>query len=190
MRLTIVEETQKWIGDVVVGCNFCPFAAKELNADTIHYRVEASQQASLLRQAVIDECRWLDERPATETSFIIFPNALPDFNDYLDFVDVAERLLVRLGYESIYQIASFHPHYCFADSSPQDAANYTNRSLYPMLHLLREASLERALDRYPDPENIPLRNLELARSKGLIYMQNLRSACGSEHQPQADIGSE
>jgi hypothetical protein len=173
----VVEQTRKWIEEVVIGCNFCPFAARELKADSIHFRVELSPHSELLRQAVLDEFVWLDEHRETETSLVLFPNALADFEDYLDFVAVAERLLVRHRYRSVYQLASFHPQYRFADSSDQDAANYTNRSLYPMLHILREDSMERALDRYPDPDKIPTRNIEFARSRGVVYFEQLRDAC-------------
>jgi hypothetical protein len=175
--MTVIEQTRQWIQDVVVGCNFCPFVSKELKADTIHYRVENGLEVADLRQALLDECRWLDEQPATETSLVIFPNALANFEDYLDFLEMAERLLVKRGYESVYQLASFHPLYRFADAAEDDPANYTNRSLYPMLHLLREASLEQALERYPDPEMIPERNVQLAREKGSAYLERLRAAC-------------
>ena len=173
MSELILEQTRKWIEEVVVGCNFCPFAVKELRAGTIRYQVDNGQESGQLRQAFLEECQWLDKHPETETSLLIFPYALSDFEDYLDFVSVAERLLARHHYESVYQVASFHPGYRFADSSSEDPANYTNRSPYPMLHLLREESMERALERYSDPEKIPQRNIEFARAKGLAYWQQL-----------------
>ena len=82
-----------------------------------------------------------------------------------------------MGYDGIYQIASFHPEYCFADSTIDDPANYTTRSIYPMLHLLREESISRALKHYKDPEGIPVANVNYAREKGLVYMQMLRASC-------------
>ena len=119
----------------------------------------------------------MDEDVHTETSFIIFPNTFQQFNDYLDIVAVAEKLLEQNGYEGIYQVASFHPLYLFAGSTENDAANYTNRSVYPMLHLLREASIDKALQNYKHPGNIPDTNINFAREKGLLYMKMLRDAC-------------
>jgi hypothetical protein len=177
--ILIIEQTRRWVEDVVVGCNFCPFARKELKADSVRYRVEPGSAPTRLRQVLIEELRWLDHQPATETTLIILPAALSDFEDYLDFVDESERLLVKRGYEGVYQLASFHPEYCFSGSSPEDAANYTNRSLYPMIHLLREASVERAVDGYPDPEGIPERNIEAARARGSEAMEALRQSCRS-----------
>ena len=174
---TVIDRTRRWIEEVVVGCNFCPFAKKELRADSIHYRVDTGLEEDCWLQSLSDELRWLEERPATETSLVIFPSALAVFNDYLDFLDTAERLLVREGYESVYQLASFHPLYLFAGSTDEDPANYTNRSIYPMLHLLREASLEEALDRYPEPEKIPTRNIAFARSQGLRYFEEIQAHC-------------
>ncbi len=173
----VIEQTKKWITDVVVGCNFCPFAAKEVKHDTIYYQVENSNNLSTCLESFIKECIRLDENENTETSFLIFPNAFQKFDDYLYLVSLAEDLLLSQGYEGIYQVASFHPDYRFADSDINDAANYTNRSIYPMLHLLREESIEMALLNYPNPENIPERNIDFAKKKGSAYFKMLRDAC-------------
>ncbi|MDH5711889.1 MAG: DUF1415 domain-containing protein, partial [Gammaproteobacteria bacterium] len=114
---------------------------------------------------------------ATETTLLVFAEGFKDFGDYLDLVELAQDLLADQGYEGIYQIASFHPDYCFADAELDDAANYTNRSPYPMLHLIREASMEKALAHYPEPEKIPERNVEYARELGLEEMQRQLEAC-------------
>ena len=92
-------------------------------------------------------------------------------------VSVAEKLLKQYGYDGIYQLASFHPQYKFAGAPDNDAANYTNRSVYPMLHLLRESSIDKALEHFNDPESIPDRNINFAREKGIVYMKMLREAC-------------
>jgi hypothetical protein len=118
----------------------------------------------------------LDNDPAIETSFLIFPNAFQQFDDYLDLVSLAEKLLKRKSYEGVYQVASFHPLYLFANSDESDPANYTNRSIYPMLQLLREESIDKALANYKDPEGIPARNINFAKEKGLVYMKMLRDA--------------
>lgn len=173
----IISQTKKWITDVVVGCNFCPFAARELKQNNVHYQVEPATELNVCLQSFLQECIRLDNDEMIETTLLIFPNAFQSFDEYLDLVSLAEKLISKKGYKGIYQVASFHPLYCFADSSADDAANYTNRSIYPMLHLLREESIEQALKRYADPEQIPERNIRFAREKGILYMNMLRDAC-------------
>jgi len=173
----VIQQTRKWITDVVIACNFCPFAAKEIKQDTIHYQVETSVDPAICLRAFQQECERLDEEKNIETSLLIFPETFPRFDEYLDFVALAEKLLKKQGYEGIYQVASFHPRYLFAGASGDDAANYTNRSVYPMLHLLREDRVEAALLKYPNPEAIPDRNIVFARTKGLAHMKMLRDAC-------------
>lgn len=174
---TIITQTTQWINSVVIGCNFCPFAAKAVLRKSIRYVVlpEATLESSL--DAVMSELRYLDRTEDIETTLIIFPNHFADFEEYLDLADLAEDLSVEQGYEGVYQIASFHPDYCFAEADVDDPANYTNRSPYPMLHLLREDSVSKAVDHFIDPEGIPERNIAFAQEKGLKYMQMLRAAC-------------
>lgn len=172
-----IEQTKKWINEVVVGCNFCPFAARVVKQQTIHYQVESSSDLKTCLTSLMLEIQRLDNNETIETSFLILDNSFSDFNDYLDLVDKAETLLKKNGYEGIYQLASFHPEYLFAGSAATDAANYTNRSVYPMLHLLREESIDKALKNYSSPENIPECNINFAREKGLVYMKMLRDAC-------------
>lgn len=173
----VIARTKKWISEVVIGCRICPFAAKEFNRGTIHYRVESESDTQACLQAFLEECRRLDANPSIETTLLILPGAFPDFDDYLGLIEIAEDLLEAEGYEGQYQVAGFHPDYRFAGAPDDDPANYTNRSLYPMLHLLREESMENVLDRYPDPDGIPERNITFAREKGLDYMKALREAC-------------
>ena len=172
-----IEQTRKWITEVVIACNFCPFAAKEVKQNSIHYQVEASVDTTVCLNAFLQECIRLDEQPAIATSLLIFTNGFARFDNYLDMVAMAETLLEKHGYEGVYQVASFHPLYIFADADANDAANYTNRSVYPMLHLLREDSMEKAVAGYPHPEKIPDRNIVFARQKGMEYMKTLRAAC-------------
>jgi hypothetical protein len=175
----VIEQTKNWINKVVVGCNFCPFASKVLKQQTVHYRVEESDASEVCLEVLLDEILRLDNNPQIETSFLILPNAVIQFADYLTLVDVAEMLLRQKGYEGVYQLASFHPLYRFAGTDDDDAANFTNRSLYPMFHLLREESIEKALQNYKEPETIPEHNIHFAREKGLVYMKMLRDACFS-----------
>lgn len=173
----IIDETKKWISDVVIGCNFCPFAAQVVKQQTVHYQVENSDVVATCMNSFLTEMIRLDNESNIETSFLIFPNAFKNFDDYLDMVSLAEDSSKENGYEGIYQLASFHPLYLFAGLAENDAANYTNRSVYPMLHLLREASIDIALENYDHPEHIPERNINFAREKGIVYMKMLRDAC-------------
>jgi len=134
---------------------------------------------SLLRskEALLAELAILDRDPAIATTLLIFPDAFDRFSSFLELLKQSEKLASRKGYDGIYQIASFHPDYCFAGESPEDPANFTNRSVYPMLHLLREDSISKALKLFPDPEQIPERNMRYSREKGLAYMQLLLAAC-------------
>ena len=173
----IIGQTKKWIADVVVGCNFCPFASREIKNNSIHYKVENATELSLCLQSFLQECLRLDADKTISTSILIFPDAFQRFDDYLDLVSLAEKLLQKSGYEGIYQVASFHPSYRFAKTTADAPENYTNRSIYPMLHLLREEQIEKALSRYPNPERIPADNINFAREKGAAYMRMLREAC-------------
>ena len=160
--------------DVVIGCNFCPFAANVVKQGSVFYRVETSSDTGTVLESFLQEMERLDNDENIETSFLIFPNAFNKFDDYLELVSLAEKLLERKGYEGIYQVASFHPLYLFENSNEDDPANYTNRSIYPMLHLLREESIDKALENYRHPEDIPRRNINFAKEKGIVYMKMLR----------------
>ena len=172
----IIERTKKWIVDVVIGCNLCPFAANVVKQQTIFYKVEENMEMDVCLDSFVHEMKRLDNDAAIETSFLIFPKTFENFDDYLDLVALAENRLKRNGYEGVYQVASFHPLYLFAGSDENDPANYTNRSIYPMLQLLREESIDKALENYKSPESIPVRNINFAREKGLAYMKTLRGA--------------
>lgn len=175
----VIENTRQWVESVVVGLNFCPFAKRELRRDAVRFTVNGSGDMADALEQLIAECGFLDAHPDTETTLLILPEGYPEFLDYLDLAGLAEDLLAEQGYEGIYQVASFHPDYCFADAEPDDAANYTNRSPYPMLHLLREASLDTAIDNYPDIDSIPDNNMKKARALGAGYFRDLLSTYGT-----------
>ncbi|PMR72486.1 DUF1415 domain-containing protein [Billgrantia endophytica] len=162
----ILAATRTWVETFVVAHDVCPFAGRELARDTVRYTDIVAREWEPALRTLIEECQRLDETPGIETTLLVLSQGLDDFDDYLDFLAIAEALLAEQGYEGIYQLASFHPDYCFEDAEPDDPANFTNRSPWPMLHLLREASLERALEHYPDPEAIPERNIEEMRRLG------------------------
>ena len=173
----VIEHTKRWISDVVIGCNFCPFAAQVVKRNAVFYKVETSIDSTACLESFLHEVRRLDDDGTIETSFLIFPNNFKTFDRYLDLVLVAEKLLKQKGYNGIYQLASFHPQYRFAKAPDNDPANYTNRSVYPMLHLLRESSIDKALEHYDHPEAIPDKNINFARKKGIVYMKMLRDSC-------------
>ncbi len=176
----IITHTKNWITDVVVGCNFCPFAAREVKKQTIRYEVVQQANTKNSLEALVDAFHVLDSDDTTETMFVILADGFNDFNKYLNLVELAETLLEKEGYKGVYQIAGFHPQYLFAGSQPNDAANYTNRSPYAMLHLLREASVSRAVDGHPDIDSIPQRNIAYAQEKGVEQMKALRDNCMKE----------
>ncbi len=173
----IIAQTQQWLADFVIAYNICPFAKREFVSKRIAYEVIQAADVEAQLHALIDACRVLDTEKHLETSLLIYPHGLDDFDDYLDFLEIANALLQKQGYEGIYQLASFHPDYCFAEVPAEDASHYTNRSPYPMLHLIREASLEQALKNYPDPDNIPLRNIDKTRELGVAKLQQLLANC-------------
>jgi len=174
----VIAHTKQWVEKVVIGLNFCPFAAKVVNQQTIHFQVSNADSYQLCLEALMLEIQRLDETPHIETTLLILPVAFPVFNDYLELVSLSEKLMKKEGYEGIYQVASFHPLYLFAGSKETDAENYTNRSVYPMLHLLRESSIDKALESYKNPDDIPERNIRFTKEKGLEYMKMLLKACG------------
>lgn len=169
----IIDQTKSWLTSFIIHYNICPFAKREYERESIYYSVVKSEQTERCLEALFSECQRLDTHVEVETTLLIFPTQFAIFDDYLDFLNLAESLLIEQNYEGIYQLASFHPHYCFEGEDIMDPANYTNRSPYPMLHLIREASLERALQSYPNPECIPERNVQLTRKLGLEKVQGI-----------------
>ena len=174
-----IEQTQHWIETIVVGLNFCPFAKRELRKNAVRFVLNESGDTQDTLEQLIAECEFLDAHPETETTLLILPNGFDDFLHYLDLTQLAEDLLAEQGYEGVYQMASFHPEYCFADADADDAANYTNRSPFPMLHLLREASLDIAIDNFPDIDSIPETNMQKARSLGAEFFKAILGAHNS-----------
>jgi len=175
-----IKHTEAWIKKVVIDCRFCPFAAAPVKQNTVRYVATNLVDTASLLKFILEECAYLDAHENTETTFVIFPEAFPFFYDYLEFLALAEKDARKLGYEGVYQLAGFHPSYLFAGSDENDAANYTNRSIYPMIHLLREASIDEALKNYAEPESIPDRNIAFAQEKGVVYMKMLRDSIANK----------
>ena len=173
----LITTTQNWLKTVVIEHNICPFAKHEFDRGSIHFVANHDTDVEKCLLNLLLECDRLNIEPDIETTLVIYGNAFVSFDDYLDFLELAETLLLEQDYEGVYQLASFHPHYCFEEALQNDSANYTNRSPYPMLHLLRENSIEQALINYPHPENIPQKNIKSLRELGLSKLQSLLAAC-------------
>lgn len=173
----VIAQTKNWIKTLVIGCNFCPFANREFKNDSIHYQVEYGATQTDARQALLKECKRLNKDRTIATTLLIFPDAFQQFDAYLQLLSFGEKLMKQKGYEGIYQLASFHPLYQFDNSAFDDPANYTNRSIYPMLHLLREEDISKAVRFYGDADAIPERNIQFAREKGEVYLKMLRDSC-------------
>jgi len=173
----IVAVVRNWVDRFVVGMNLCPFANTELTGNRVRFTVSAANSEDLLLAELQAELELLNSNRCIETTLLIHPEVLREFDAYNQFLNYAEALIKQMALEGIYQIASFHPDYRFEGSDPAAAENYTNRSPYPMLHLLREESLERAISGYPDVEQIPRRNIELMRGLGETKLLKIRRAC-------------
>lgn len=160
--------TRAWLERVVIGLNLCPFAKAVSLKHQIRFVVSSAENPETLRDELLSELRHLAraEPEQLDTTLLIHPFTLHDFLDYNDFLDDADAAVEELGLSGELQVASFHPQYCFEGSEPDDIANYTNRSPYPMLHLLREASVSRALESVPDPARIFEANVERLRALG------------------------
>lgn len=177
---SIGNSVKKWVEDLVVGLNLCPFAKRELLADRVRFFVSEAESEEQLLMDLHSELNMLNADDGIETTLLIHPAVLQNFRDYNQFLDYAEGLLVELELEGVYQIASFHPDYQFADTEPDDVENYTNRAPYPILHLIREQSLERVVANYPSPEQIPERNIALLRDLGREKILALLKGCSSD----------
>lgn len=168
---------RRWVDTFVVDMNLCPFAKRELVKNRVRFAVTNATAEKDLLMTLEDELSLLNEEPSVETTLLILPDILQDFHDYNQFLDYADGLLKQMELDGIYQIASFHPDYQFGGTDPQDAENFTNRSPYPILHILREESLDKVLASTEHAEQIPLRNIELMNSMGTEKLKLLLSSC-------------
>ena len=174
---TIIEETKNWVREVVIGLNLCPFAKREFDQGKIRFSVYDDTNIEGLLTLLQIELELLQSNAEVETSLLIHPKVLKDFHSYVDFLEQVERFLLESHLDIEFQVASFHPEYQFADTELDDVENYTNRSPYPMLHLLREHSLDRAIDVHPDTSKIPGRNQKLLRDMGKDAIKELLQKC-------------
>jgi len=172
----ILAETKAWLERAVIGLDLCPFARAVHLRNQIRYVVSEAETPEELLAELIGELQALAaaDPEAIDTTLLIHPRVLGDFLDYNDFLGIAEAAVEDLGLTGILQVASFHPRYQFAGTGPDDIENYTNRSPYPILHLLREESVERAVDAFPDTARIYEKNIETLRRLGREGWNRLR----------------
>lgn len=162
----ILEKVRTWVQSVVIEWNLCPFARKEFVTDSIRYFLsEAETEADLLFD-LAHELEYLSAHPKTETTLLVHPRVLTDFEDYNQFLELADGLLEQMSLVGVYQLATFHPDYQFAETERSDPENYTNRAPYPLLHILREQSMTRAVDAHPNAEQIPEDNIKRMNTIG------------------------
>ncbi len=168
--------TRRWLEQVVIGLNLCPFARAPHQKGRVRFVVSGAQTEDELVADLADELGRLAacDIDETETTLLIHPQVLGDFLDFNDFLDIADATVQALGLEGELQVASFHPDYQFGDAAPDAVENCTNRSPYPTLHLLREASIERAVDAVEDTDAIYQRNIETLRRIGWEGWERLR----------------
>jgi len=163
----IKKQTIAWIRSFIIKYNIYPFAKYTVNQETIVLDVVQPSNLEQLLETMMSTIVRMDKDTEIETVLLLFPYSFSNFYDYLDFVSLAEERLSLSGYEGIYQLATFHPNYCFADVLETNVSNYTNRSPYPMLHILRESSIEKAIDYYGDTSKIPDTNIAMMHKLGL-----------------------
>ncbi len=173
----IIKQTQKWLVNVIIKHSICPFAKREFDKQRIHYEVIQSAEMQSQLEHLVLQFEAMDDDLNRETTLLIFPESLDDFESYLDLLEISTELLIKQGYEGVYQLASFHPQYRFEGAAIDDPSNYTNRSPYPMLHILRETSIEKSIENFPNPEDIPQRNIQLTNDLGLKTMKKLLFDC-------------
>lgn len=178
----IIDETRHWVDQAVIGLNLCPFAKAVQVKQQVRYVVSDATDDEGVLADLEDELLLLAQTDAeqVDTTLLIVPDAMEDFYDFNDFADLSDRLLKRLRLVGTLQVATFHPAFQFAETSPDDIENCTNRSPYPILHLLREDSIDRAVEAYADPADIYEKNIQTLQRLGWDGWRKLMS------QPHTD----
>jgi hypothetical protein len=168
-------DIRRWLERAVIGLNLCPFAKAVYAKEQVRIVVSDASTARALLEELGEEMALLRDTPAAtiDTTLLVHPQVLQDFLDYNDFLDDADALVEALDLDGMLQVASFHPQYQFAGTEPDDAENLTNRAPYPILHLLREDSVDRAVEAYPEPDAIIERNVATMRALGVEGFRKL-----------------
>ena len=174
---------RNWLEQAVLGLGLCPFAGEPWHAGRVRLTVSTATSEQVLLEDLRSELTILEETSPKdlETTLLIVPNVLRNFSDYNQFLDLADSLLEEHDWSGHFQIASFHPDYQFADTQPDDLENLTNRSPFPLLHLLRESTITRAIAEHPDPAQIPVNNIATLRG---LSKERLQAVFGSH--PRSD----
>ena len=174
--------TERWLNDWVIGLNLCPFARYPYEKGQVRVSVTEAQDSDSIFRFVLEELDRLyrSEPEIIETTVLVVEKGLRDFDEYLDMLGLLEEILPQTGLEGVIQLASFHPDYCFEGVEADDVSNFTNRSPFPLIHLIREVSLEKAVASHPDPARIPERNIalmqEMGRQKVREMLASIRAA--------------
>ncbi len=191
-RDAVLAETRAWLERVVIGLNLCPFAKAPQAKGRVRYVVSEATDTDALRRDLLDELRLLADAPAhqVETTLLIAPQVLQDFDDYNAFLADADGAVAELRLRGVMQVASFHPQYRFAGSAPDDIGNATNRSPYPVLHVLREASIARAVAAFPDTDAIFAANIVTMQALGAAGWAALQRQCRADATAAAAHGGE
>jgi uncharacterized protein len=178
----VLAAMRQWLEKAVIGLNLCPFARSVYVKEQVRMVVSDARHLDAFLEQLDDELALLASTDAekVDTTLLIHPTLFPDFLDFNDIVGIAEEAIAEHDLEGVIQIASFHPHFQFEGSAPDDITNYTNRAPYPTLHLLREDSLARAIEHYPDAEGIYQRNIETMKKLGHEGWKALGLASGVE----------
>lgn len=165
---TVIEATRLWLEKAVIGLNLCPFAKAVYVKNRVRMVVSSALHLDGLLEDLDRELVYLAgaDPSECETTLLIHPHLLADFEDFNDFMQLAEAAVAEHDLEGVIQVASFHPQFQFADTAPTDIGNYTNRAPYPTLHLLREASISKAIEGYPNTETIYQRNIAVLQEIG------------------------
>ncbi|MCP4989005.1 MAG: DUF1415 domain-containing protein [Colwellia sp.] len=176
-----ISAIKQWLDEIIIGLNFCPFAKKEFVNNTICYHQSKEEQVKPALKEFVEQCHYLNQHDEIETTLLIYSDGFRSFERYLDLVDYANDLLIDSGFEGIFQLASMHPEYCFADDDFDAPSNFTNRSPYPLIHIIREASMAKVLKVYKDPEQIPEDNIALAQQRGSNFFQDVLKRIHQSH---------
>jgi hypothetical protein len=181
----IIDATRRWVETAVIGLGLCPFAHGVYDAGRVRFQISEQRSAAGLLEDLRAELMLLHAAApsACETTLLIHPWVLNDFIEFNDFLQICEQTVADLDLEGELQVASFHPQYQFAGTDADDIENHTNRSPYPTLHLLREASIEAALEGVPDPDAIYQRNILTLRRLGRAGWDALWEEAGGSHPP-------
>jgi len=159
-KASIVSSVKTWLQHTVIGLQLCPFAKSVFDADRIRYAVCDTEDTEALLLKLDEEFKRLDDSPEIETTLVIIHKQLSDFESFNQTLDTIDEMLEQHGWSGIFQVASFHPQYQFADTEIDDRENWTNRSPYPIFHILRESSLELAIEKFPSIDDLPQQNIK------------------------------